>query len=113
MASHAAEGPIDGSINDDETDYGSDFSPEEEQQLLDLVSGQQQVKPEDNPIVTEVEHHDEQTLRLPRTLGRELRSPLFQAARAAEEVAGRISRSVQNGSYTDRKSINPKVLQEI
>lgn len=101
---------MDGGINDDETDYGSDISPEEEQQLLDLASGHQQAKPEDNPIVTEVEHHVEQTLRLPRTLGRESRSPLFQAARAAEEVAGQISSSVQNGSYADCKATTPKAM---
>lgn len=104
MASHSTEGCTGGSIDGDETDYGSDFTPEEEDILLDLASAKQQVEIEDNPIITGIEHHDEQTLRIPRTLGRESRSPLFQAAKAAEEVAQQILGTVKDGSYSGCKT---------
>jgi exonuclease V len=108
MTNPAANGGSENSINDDESDYGSEFSPEEEEILLDLVSGQQQVETEDNPIVPEIEHDYEKTLRIPRTVGRESKSPLFQAARAAEEVAEQINRSVRNDVFSDCKILNLK-----
>jgi exonuclease V len=108
MSSPAANGGSENSINDEESDYGSEFSPEEEVILLDLVSGQQQVEIEDNPVVPQIEHDDEKTLRIPRTVGRDSKSPLFQAARAAEEVAKQISRSVKNGGFSDCKFFNRK-----
>jgi len=93
---------LDQSANDGESDYGSDFSPEEEQIVAGLLAAQ--VAEEDNPIINEIEHHDPQrTLRLPRVLGREERSPLFQAARAAEAIADQISKSVASGKYPNCK----------
>ena len=93
---------LDHSMNDNESDYGSDFSPEEEQIVASLLLSAQQPTEDDNPIVNEIEHHDPQrTLRLPRILGREERSPLFQAARAAEAIADQISRSVASSKYPD------------
>jgi exonuclease V len=105
MASHSTEECTANPINDDETDYGSDFSPEEEEILLDLTSGRQQVEPEDNPIVTKIESNDEPTLRVPRTLGGESKFPLLQAAQAADEVAERIRVSVKNGNDSNCKTV--------
>lgn len=91
-------------MNDGDSDYGSDFSPEEEQIVTALLSAQLPAAEDDNPIVNEIEHHDPQrTLRLPRVLGREERSPLFQAARAAEAIADQISKTVASGKYPDRE----------
>lgn len=79
---------------DSDTDYGSDFSPEEEQIVDRLLSGKH--VEDDNPIINEIEHHDPwQILRLPRAFGKEERSPLFQAARAAERVAEQIAQTVR------------------
>jgi exonuclease V len=110
MASHSAEECTGNSINDDETDYGSDFSPEDAEILFDLASGKQQFDSEDNPIVTEIEHHEEQTLRIPRTLCRESKSPLFQAAAAADEAAQQISSSLKKGKFMDCKNISLYLL---
>ncbi len=87
---------------DEDTDYGSDFSPEEELIVAQLLSLPTPEVLDDNPIVNddiEIDLQDEgnqhrQTLRLPRVFGREERSPLFQAAMAAEKVAEQIHRSV-------------------
>ncbi|KAH6717121.1 exonuclease V a 5' deoxyribonuclease-domain-containing protein [Leptodontidium sp. MPI-SDFR-AT-0119] len=85
---------------DSDTDYGSDFSPEQEQIVDRLIAGKD--LEDDNPIINEVERHDpRQTLRLPRVLGRQERSPLLQAARAAERVAEQIAESVKTGEHPD------------
>jgi exonuclease V len=100
MASPAPATDLAGVVNNDDSDYGSDFSPEEEQIVERLLSAQIVVQIEDNPIVTQVENHDaKQSLRLPRILGREQRSLIFEAARAAEKVAQQISDSVTNGEH--------------
>jgi exonuclease V len=81
-------------IEDIDTDYGSDFSPEQELIIDQLLLSQGTTTEDDNPIVNDIERHDAlQTLRLPRIFGREERSPLFQAARAAEQVVEQISQS--------------------
>ena len=98
MASPATSNDIEEPLNDDDTDYGSDFSPEEAVLVEQLLSGKH--IEDDNPIVNDIEHHDaRQNLRLPRVFGREERSPLFQAARAAEQVAEQISKSVKSGEH--------------
>ncbi|KAH7384939.1 exonuclease V a 5' deoxyribonuclease-domain-containing protein [Cadophora sp. MPI-SDFR-AT-0126] len=85
---------------DTDTDYGSDFSPEQEEIVQRLLSGKH--VEDDNPITNEIEHHDpRQSLRLPRVFGREERSPLFQAARAAEKIAEQIAESVKSGEHPD------------
>jgi hypothetical protein len=106
MASPATKEHLKQSVNDGESDYGSDFSPEEAEIVGNLLSWKPIEDVEDNPIVNEIEHHDPQrSLRLPRKLGREQMSPLFQAARAAEEVAEQISKSIKTGEqYPDCKS---------
>lgn len=82
---------------DDTSDYGSDFSPEEEQIINRLLSNPDI---EDNPIINEIGYHDARpTLRLPRVLGREEHSPPFQAARAAEQIAEQISREFKGGEH--------------
>lgn len=91
------------SLSDAESDYGSDFSPEEELIVAQLLAN------EDNPIVNDIEHHgEERTLRLPRVLGRDGRSPLFEAVRDAEKVAEQISETVRKASasagYPDCKT---------
>ena len=97
MASPAIGGRP-GSIEDDESDYGSDFSPDEEQIVSRLLSGQP-VDLEDNPIVNEIEQNDaQQALRVPR-FGKEQKSPLFEAARAAEEVAEQISKVIKTNDF--------------
>lgn len=104
MASPALDTPLEDPTNDGDTDYGSEFSPEEVQIVARLISGTIEI--EDNPIVSEIEHNDpQQALRIPRILGREQRSPLFEAARAAERVAEKIAESVSTGQhYPDCKS---------
>ncbi len=104
MASPAANQPSEQSTNDGDSDYGSDFSPEEVLIVEGLLSGQQ--IQDDNPIVNEIgQNEPRRTLRLPRVLGREERSPLFQAARAAEQVAEQIARSVKSDEqYPDCKN---------
>jgi exonuclease V len=98
MASPATSNDIDEPLHDDDTDYGSDFSPEEADIVEQLLTAKH--VEDDNPIVTDVEHHDtRQNLRLPRVFGREERSPLFQAARAAEQVADQISKSIKSGQH--------------
>ncbi|TVY15279.1 Exonuclease V [Lachnellula arida] len=101
MASPAITPDIETSatINDAESDYGSDFSPEQEQ-IVEALLSQQQVA-DDNPILNDIEDEPRQALRLPRVVGREERSPLFQAARAAEEVAKQISKSIKTREYPD------------
>lgn len=90
--------------NDGDTDYGSDFSPEEDQIVQRLLSGQ--AEKEDNPIVNDIEfeyHGINRSLRVPRVFGREERSALFEAARAAEQVADQISKSLKTTGYPDCK----------
>lgn len=106
MASHSIEECTGNIINDDETDYGSDFSPEEAEILLDVATGNQQLESEDNPIVTGIEHYEEPVLRMPHTFGRESKSPLFRAAATAEEVAERMRRSVEIDSFATYKTSN-------
>jgi exonuclease V len=104
MASPAISHDIEVPLNDVDTDYGSDFSPEEADVVEQLLSGK--AVEEDNPIVNDIEHHDPgQTLRIPRVFGREERSLLFEAARAAEQVAEQISRSIKSSEhYPDCKT---------
>jgi exonuclease V len=108
MASPATSNDIEEPLNDDDTDYGSDFSPEEAILVEQLLSGK--LAEDDNPIVNDIEHHEaRQNLRLPRVFGKEERSPLFQAARAAEQVAEQISHSIKRGEhYPDCKQLSFK-----
>ncbi|TGO70030.1 hypothetical protein BOTNAR_0004g00150 [Botryotinia narcissicola] len=88
---------------DSESDYGSDFSPEEVEiveKLLSPVHSNEPTEIEDNPIVTEIEYHEpERALRLPRVVGKEQISPLLQAIRDAERVADQINASVSTREY--------------
>jgi exonuclease V len=105
MASPAIEETTVEPLNDNDSDYGSDFSPEEEQLVQRLLSrGVEEVNP--IPIIPEIEQNDpQQNLRLPRVFGREARSPLSQAVRAAERVAEHINNSIESGEhYPDRKA---------
>jgi exonuclease V len=106
MASHSTEECTENPVNDYETDYGSDFSPEEEEILFDLASRGLRVETDDNPIVTEPEHNEEQALRIPRALGRDPTSALLQAVQAADDVAERIRASVATDGYSDCKETN-------
>lgn len=83
-----------------DSDYGSDFSPEEVEIVEKLLSPVHPLELEDNPIVNEIEYHDpERTLRIPRAFGKEQISPLFQAIRDAERVAEQINDSVAKREY--------------
>ncbi|TVY48457.1 Exonuclease V [Lachnellula cervina] len=110
MASPAITPDIETSatINDAESDYGSDFSPEQEQ-IVEALLSQQQVA-DDNPILNDIEDEPRQALRLPRVVGREERSPLFQAARAAEEVAEQVSKSIKTREYPD---LSNRILDQL
>lgn len=106
MASSSTEECAGNSLDDPETDYGSDFSPEEEEILRALASGTQRADTEDNPIVTQLERHEEQTLRIPRAFGKEPRSALFEAAQTADDIAERIRATVENDRHSDCKFIS-------
>jgi hypothetical protein len=55
-----------------DSDYGSDFSAEEEEIVNRLLAEQERVEViEDNPVVTDFEYHDQaQTVRVPWVIGR-------------------------------------------
>jgi exonuclease V len=97
MASPAIEEATVEPLDDNDTDYGSDFSPEEEQIVQRLLSrGVEEV----NPIIPEIEQNGpQQDLRLPRVFGGESRSPLYQAVRAAERVAEHINNSIESSEH--------------
>lgn len=99
MASPTAEVALEPSIEGDDTDYGSDFSLEDVNRLLSPP----QVE-EDNPIVNDIEdYYDAQeTLRIPRILGREGKSPSTKEA----EITKDIPFAEQGGEYSDCKSFN-------
>jgi exonuclease V len=99
MASPAIETPVAIAQTDAQSDYGSDFSPEEEQIVSRLLSGHIDI--EDNPItLTNVEQNEAaHSLRIPRIFGNQPKSPLFEATRAAEDVAEQISKSVKTSGY--------------
>lgn len=98
MASPASALPVQ---EDNESDYGSDFTFEEEQIVTSLVSNA--TVDDDNPILNAVDHADlSGTLKLPRIQGREERSTRYEAARAAEVVTDQINKSVETSlQYTD------------
>ncbi|KAF7940136.1 uncharacterized protein EAE98_000263 [Botrytis deweyae] len=117
MAGSAVEGTgLPPNFADSESDYGSDFSPEEVEIVEKLLSPIHQFKEpteiEDNPIVTEIEHHEpERALRLPRVVGKQQISPLLQAIRDAERVADQINASVSKREYyPDLKDQIPEVV---
>ncbi|KAG9247654.1 exonuclease V a 5' deoxyribonuclease-domain-containing protein [Calycina marina] len=111
MASIADTSGVLDIVNDEgnETDYGSEFSPEEEQIVERLLSGKIEI--EDNPIASQSEHNDaQQSLRMPRVLGRGHRSALYEAASAAERIASQISHDAQ---YPDSRRHTPDVSGEM
>jgi len=80
--------------SDNDTDYGSEFSPEVEQIVEQLLAGKTDI--EDNPIASQFERNDApQTLRVPRVFGRGQMSLLYEAASAAEGVAAQLNQAVQ------------------
>lgn len=89
-------------LGDDNSDYGSEFSPEEEEIVARLLSagieGTEEI--EDNPVVTGVEHHEPaQVVRLPRVLARE-RKPQTLGGRktSVNDIASPI-KGVESGQY--------------
>lgn len=87
-----------------ESDYGSDFSPEDQEIVNALLAGHpaQVEGVEDNPIVTDVEYHEAPSiLRVSRVLGRE---------RGTEEAQSRLdfktgrqdSSALRDQSYQNR-----------
>ncbi|RDL33813.1 Uncharacterized protein BP5553_08181 [Venustampulla echinocandica] len=103
-----------------ESDYGSDFSPEVEQIVAQLLSAHDNDTTDDNPILRGVEQHEAlQSLHVPRILGRGERSPLFQAVKAAEEVAEHVRHSVGQPTNLANKYSEilpdpaPKIPQEL
>jgi len=98
--SEAAANQVDHDGND--TDYGSDFSPEEEQIVERLLARGTDI--EDNPIASQVENDAQQTLRVPRVFGREQRFLLHKSARAAESNAAQLN---QTAHYPDCRHLAP------
>ncbi|KAI9645503.1 hypothetical protein NHQ30_006243 [Ciborinia camelliae] len=103
MASPATEEP-EQLQNIVDSDYGSDFSPEEVEIVEKLLSPvhprSEATEIEDNPIVNDIKYHEsERTLRPPRVVGKEQFSPLLQAIRDAERIAGQINASVAKREY--------------
>ncbi len=74
MACPATEAFFSATEGEGESDYGSEFSPEEEEIVnrLLIASPEPSEATEDNPIVTDVEYNDPvQTVRVLRVIGRE------------------------------------------
>ncbi|ESZ98722.1 putative exonuclease V [Sclerotinia borealis F-4128] len=100
--------------NNGDSDYGSDFSPEEFEIVERLLSPvhlcREATEIEDNPIVNNIEYHESEcTLRLPRVIGKEQISPLLRAIRDAERVAGQINNSVaKREHYSDLSNRLPE-----
>ena len=105
MASPAIDDLSAVSTYDGDSDYGSEFSPEEEEIVSQLLSVQS-IDIEDNPIGDDLDQNDaQQALHVPLVFGREQKSPLCQAARAAEEIAEHITQTFKSrGYYPDRMS---------
>lgn len=83
---------------DADSNYGSDFSPEELEIVEHLLASAQTKTEisdiEDNPIVNQLENHESPpTLHKRRILGRQKFSPLLQAVRNAEKVADQVNAS--------------------
>lgn len=85
-----------------ESDYGSDFSPEEEAIVAKLLA---QTAVEDNPIVNDVEYHGaKHTLRIPRAVRSAVPSEgvLLHAVRAAEKISEQINEVISGDvAYPD------------
>ncbi len=95
----AIELPITPSLDDNDSDYGSDFSPEEEQIVQSLLSDI-----EDNLIVSGIERNDtEPVLHIPRILGRDERSPP-SSQRARTATSEGTDRSVQKSEHSNCKA---------
>ncbi|KAH8659235.1 exonuclease V a 5' deoxyribonuclease-domain-containing protein [Tricladium varicosporioides] len=93
MASPAIDVSIEIPLDTVESDYGSDFSPEEEEIVAQLLSTQH--SRDDNPIISNVERDEPQrVLRFPKILGRAESSLLFRMARAADQEAEQISKAI-------------------
>jgi exonuclease V len=90
MASPAFDNIDLASQAEDESDYGSEFSPEEEEIVnrLLLSSTEPAQLEEDNPIITDVEYYGPtQAVRVPRVLGRERRLEALQEGKAVSRDA--------------------------
>jgi exonuclease V len=86
-----------------ESDYGSDFSPEQEELVNSLLSAVQIEALDDNPNVNHVESNDPpSSLRVPRVLGREEKPEEVNTA-AGESTW---THSIRNPGYPDSKSFS-------
>jgi hypothetical protein len=85
-----------------DSDYGSDFSSEEELLINRLLAGQEGVEGiEDNPILTGLEYHEPvQTVRVPRVLGRERINDILPEGSVVAEVHNLSSAAFHSG-YPD------------
>jgi len=88
---------------DGDSDYGSDFTPEEEAIVVTLLSAR--VLEDDNPIVAEVEHtKSANVLKIPRVLIPAKNSPLCEAIKAADRAAEDLDKlvEVEQSSHGER-----------
>lgn len=98
-------------VDDLSSDYGSDFSLEEEllvDELLSSVQYRNGALPdlEDNPIVTGIEHHASQRLlRLPRLMGRAQRAS--EGHVSVEDLAAVSVKDVVNTSIEMEHPLSP------
>lgn len=99
-------------MSDDESVYGSELSPEQEEIVLQLIASTAATSSpiakdiEDISFVTEVGYHEPTSLsRVPHALGREQVSPLHQARLGADRIAEEISKSFMNTGNSPRERI--------
>ncbi|RFU30550.1 hypothetical protein B7463_g5792, partial [Scytalidium lignicola] len=102
MASPAADTELTQSLNDNESEYGSDFSPEQEDIIWQLIATPKTADAsslkdiEDHPFGAEVGYHEAANFLTPaHVLGSEKLSPLYQAVQDAEMVSAEISQSAR------------------
>jgi hypothetical protein len=93
-----------------DSDYGSDFSAEEEEIVNRLLGQQERVEViEDNPIVIDLEYHDSaQTVRVPRVIGRgRISAALMEESSIAKDNA--LSSLAVQSDHPDREPL-PYIL---
>ena len=93
---------------DDNSDYGSEFSPEEEEIVNRmLISAERTAEIKDNPIFIGVEYHESaQTVRIPRALAQERRFETPEYRKTSVNFVG-LSIEVVDPSSKDGRLASP------
>lgn len=101
-------------FGDNNSDYGSEFSPEEEEIVARLLSAGTDCTEEvdDNPIITGVEEHEPaQAVRLPRALTHETRFQTLGGTKTSVNDIASTIKVVNNGSQYGRLALSIKYRQ--